>query len=36
MAELSRLPGTNTDHWNWQMDAACRGEEIRQVLPSRG
>ena len=27
MAELSRLPGTNTDHWNWQMDAACRGEE---------
>ena len=24
MAELSRLPGTNTDHWDWQMRAACR------------
>ena len=27
MAELSRLPGTNTDHWDWQMQAACRGED---------
>ena len=27
MAELSRLPGTNTDHWDWQMHAACRGEQ---------
>ena len=25
MAELSRLPGTNTDHWDWQMESACRG-----------
>ncbi|MBK9434024.1 MAG: WhiB family transcriptional regulator [Micrococcales bacterium] len=36
MAELSRLPGTNTDHWNWQMDAACRGEESAKFFHPEG
>lgn len=27
MAEISRLPGTNSDMWDWQLDAACRGED---------
>ncbi|MGV1006708.1 MAG: WhiB family transcriptional regulator, partial [Candidatus Nanopelagicales bacterium] len=25
MADVSRLPGPNTDFWAWQMQAACRG-----------
>jgi WhiB family redox-sensing transcriptional regulator len=25
MAELSRLPGPVTEHWDWQMRAACAG-----------
>ncbi len=25
MADVSRLPGPNTDFWDWQMDAACKG-----------
>lgn len=24
MAELSRLPGTNADLWEWQLHGACR------------
>ena len=24
MADVSRLPGPNTDFWDWQMNAACR------------
>lgn len=27
MAELSRLPGTNADFWDWQLDGTCRGED---------
>ena len=27
MADVSRLPGPNADIWDWQMDAACRGED---------
>ena len=27
MADVSRLPGPNTDFWDWQMLAACRGED---------
>jgi WhiB family redox-sensing transcriptional regulator len=27
MADVSRLPGPNADFWDWQMDAACRGED---------
>jgi len=36
MAELSRLPGTNTDHWDWQMDAACRGEDSATFFHPEG
>ena len=36
MAELSRLPGTNTDHWDWQMDAACRGENSEVFFHPEG
>jgi WhiB family redox-sensing transcriptional regulator len=25
MAEITRLPGTNTDAWDWQLHGACRG-----------
>lgn len=25
MADINRLPGALLDHWNWQLDAACRG-----------
>jgi len=25
MADLSRLPGTNADFWDWQLESACRG-----------
>jgi len=25
MADVSRLPGPNSDFWDWQMKAACRG-----------
>lgn len=25
MAEISRLPGANTDTWDWQLHGACRG-----------
>ena len=24
MAEVTRLPGPTTDHWDWQLDGACR------------
>lgn len=27
MAELSRLPGGHADVWDWQLKAACRGED---------
>ena len=27
MADVSRLPGPNADIWDWQLDAACRGED---------
>ena len=27
MADISRLPGTSSDFWDWQLDGACRGEE---------
>ncbi|MDQ1249267.1 MAG: WhiB family transcriptional regulator, redox-sensing transcriptional regulator [Actinomycetota bacterium] len=27
MADISRLPGPNADRWDWQLDAACRGED---------
>lgn len=25
MAEVKRLPGPLADHWDWQLQAACRG-----------
>lgn len=25
MADINRLPGAQLDHWDWQLDAACRG-----------
>ena len=25
MAEITRLPGPLTDHWDWQIEGACRG-----------
>ena len=27
MADFSRLPGPNSDFWDWQLFAACRGED---------
>ncbi len=27
MADFSRLPGPNADFWDWQLAAACRGED---------
>jgi len=27
MADVSRLPGPNADLWDWQLHAACRGED---------
>ncbi len=25
MADITRLPGPNSDFWDWQLDSACRG-----------
>ncbi len=25
MADIHRLPGAQLDHWDWQLNAACRG-----------
>ncbi|MGH3495805.1 MAG: WhiB family transcriptional regulator, partial [Sciscionella sp.] len=25
MAEITRLPGTNTEAWDWQLQGSCRG-----------
>ncbi|MFI9272155.1 WhiB family transcriptional regulator [Kitasatospora sp. NPDC052896] len=27
MSDVSRLPGPLEQHWNWQLDAACRGAD---------
>lgn len=27
MADISRLPGPNSDLWEWQLSGACRGED---------
>ncbi len=27
MADISRLPGPNSDFWDWQLEGACRGED---------
>lgn len=27
MADTARLPAPNADLWDWQLDAACRGED---------
>jgi WhiB family transcriptional regulator, redox-sensing transcriptional regulator len=27
MAEITRLPGTNADLWDWQLRGACRGAD---------
>jgi WhiB family redox-sensing transcriptional regulator len=27
MADVSRLPGPNSDLWDWQMNGACRGQD---------
>lgn len=27
MAEITRLPGTNADLWDWQLQGACRGAD---------
>lgn len=27
MADISRLPGTVSDIWDWQMEGTCRGED---------
>ena len=27
MADISRLPGPDADRWDWQLRAACRGED---------
>ncbi len=27
MADVSRLPGPNSDFWDWQLQGACRGED---------
>lgn len=27
MANLSRFPATSADSWDWQLKAACRGED---------
>jgi WhiB family redox-sensing transcriptional regulator len=36
MADVSRLPGPNTDFWDWQMDGACRGEDPRLFFHPEG
>jgi WhiB family redox-sensing transcriptional regulator len=27
MADVTRLPGPNSDLWDWQLKGACRGED---------
>ena len=36
MADVSRLPGPNADLWDWQIDAACRGEDSELFFHPEG
>jgi WhiB family redox-sensing transcriptional regulator len=35
MADVTRLPGPNADFWDWQLHAACRGEDSDLFFHSR-
>ncbi len=36
MADVSRLPGPNADIWDWQLQAACRGEDPAKFFHPEG
>jgi len=33
MADLRRLPTAITEHWDWQLDASCRGMDVGRYHP---
>ncbi len=32
MSELSRLPGPVAERWDWQLQAACRGQDVESFF----
>ena len=36
MTDISRLPGPQLDHWDWQMDGACRSEDTELFFHPEG
>jgi len=32
MTDVRHLPGPASDHWDWQLDAACRGGDTEQFF----
>lgn len=36
MANLTRLPGPNADHWDWQLHAVCRGMDSEAFFHPEG
>jgi WhiB family redox-sensing transcriptional regulator len=36
MTDISRLPGSALDHWEWQLEGACRAEDTELFFHPEG